>query len=166
MIVLGVDPGSLVCGLGVVRRDGSTLQRIDSGVVRISPTEALEHRLVYLYDAVREAIVVHQPIFVAVESVFHHRNAKAALTLGHARGAILLACAKGGVEVVEYPPAQVKRAVTGNGAATKKQVRRMVELSLGITVDGPDDETDALAVAICHAQSIGLQRAIAAAESR
>lgn len=153
MKVLGVDPGSVAAGWGIVERDGSRLVHIDAGVLRPPRNASFPDRLAFLHDAITAVLARHEPTQFAIESVFSHQNARAALQLGHARGVFLLAAAQATLEVHEYPPARVKKALTGNGAADKKQVRFMVERLLGVTVEGPMDRSDALAVAICHAQS-------------
>lgn len=109
-------------------------------------------RLAHLHARLAEVIESMQPDAVAIESVFHAKHARSALVLGHARGVLLLAAAQCELPIHEYAPAAVKKAVTGSGSSGKEQVRKMVEMLLGQTVDGPHDQSDALAVAICHAQ--------------
>jgi crossover junction endodeoxyribonuclease RuvC len=165
VIVLGVDPGSRVSGVGVVRREGPQLHYVASAAIRLPTSAPLSERLARLHDQISDFIARYPPDTAAAEAVFQHRNARSALILGHARGVVLLACAQAQLEVTEYPPAQVKRSVGGVGNATKDQLRRMVELHLGRRFDGPADETDALAVAICHARQAGLQALAAAVEA-
>lgn len=151
--VLGVDPGSQVAGWGVVLREGSRLTVIDSGVLRPPRDGTFALRLAALHEGLAAVIAQHAPHCLAIESVFQARYARSALQLGHARGVLLLAAAQAGMAVHEYAPASVKKAVTGNGSADKEQVRFMVERLLGVRLDGPADRSDALAVAICHAQA-------------
>jgi crossover junction endodeoxyribonuclease RuvC len=153
VIVLGVDPGSVAAGWGLVRRDGSRLEHIDAGILRPPKEAAFADRLAFLHDAIAAVLALHTPDAFAIESVFSHNNARSALQLGHARGIFLLAAAQASLEVHEYTPATVKKALTGNGAADKRQVRFMVERLLGVSIEGAMDRSDALAVAICHAQS-------------
>lgn len=165
MLVLGVDPGSVAAGWGLVSREGSRLSHVDAGVLRPPRDATFAERLAFLHDAITAVVQTHQPDEFAIEAVFTHNNARSALLLGHARGVFLLAAAQAGLAVHEYPPATVKKAITGNGAADKAQVRFMVERLLGIKVEGPMDRSDALAVAICHAQSAPLLTRAKAAKS-
>jgi crossover junction endodeoxyribonuclease RuvC len=150
--VLGIDPGSVVCGYGLVRRQGSVLTLEDCGVFRPKRQAPFPERLRFLYEGLEALIAETTPDAMAIESVFFARHARSALQLGHARGVLLLAAARADVPIFEYPPAAVKKAVTGDGAALKEQVRTMVELLLKTEVKGPMDASDALAVAIHHAQ--------------
>ncbi len=150
--VLGIDPGSVVCGWGLVRRDGQRLALEDCGVFRPPRKAPFADRLRFLHDALEAVITRTAPDAVAVESVFHARHARSALQLGHARGVLLLAAARADLPIFEYAPAAVKKAITGDGSAIKSQVRTMVELLLKAEVPGPMDASDALAVAIHHAQ--------------
>lgn len=152
MRVLGIDPGSVVCGYGLVLRSGSALGLLECGVFRPPRRAAFADRLRFLHDALEQVIERARPDAVAIESVFHARHARSALQLGHARGVLLLAAARAELPIFEYPPAAVKKAITGDGAANKEQVRTMVELLLKTEVQGPMDASDALAVAIHHAQ--------------
>lgn len=150
--VLGIDPGSVVCGWGLVRRDGSRLTLEECGAFRPPRKAAFSERLRVMHASLQEVIGRTRPDAFAIESVFHARHARSALQLGHARGVLLLAAAQADLPIFEYPPAAVKKAVTGDGSALKEQVRTMVELLLKTTVEGPMDASDALAVAIHHAQ--------------
>jgi crossover junction endodeoxyribonuclease RuvC len=153
VIVLGVDPGSVAAGWGVVVREGSKLTHIDAGVFRPPRGAEFSRRLAYMHAAIVDVVAAHSPQSFAIESVFTHANPRSALQLGHARGVFLLAAAQADLSIHEYAPATVKKAVTGSGAADKEQVRFMVERLLGVKIEGPLDRSDALAVAICHAQS-------------
>lgn len=150
--VLGIDPGSVRMGLAIVERDGSKLRRVDSTVVRCGD-RPLGLRLEAIYDAIRRFCELHQPTEAAIEGIFHQRNAQSALVLGHARGAALLAAQHAGVEVFEYAPAVVKQSVTGRGRADKEQVAAMVGMMVGRFDASAADETDAVAIAICHLHS-------------
>jgi len=162
--ILGVDPGSLRTGWGLVVGSGSRPRLLDCGVIRLRGGEDLARRLARLQEALADLVGRLQPTSAAVESPFHGKNVRSVLHLAHARGAILATLAAAGVDVVEYAPATVKKAVTGNGAAPKEQVRGMVHRLLGVEADpGPCDLTDALALALCHAAARGPLAALARA---
>ncbi len=162
-IVFGIDPGSIITGYGVISEQGGRLRCLDVGVVKTPSRMAFPERLRRIHEGVAQAIAAAAPDSVAIESVFHAKHASSALKLGQARGVALLAAAQAELPIHEYAPAQVKRAVTGDGRADKDQVRLMVETLLGRTLDFPADATDALAVAICHAHAAPLQDRLAAA---
>jgi crossover junction endodeoxyribonuclease RuvC len=148
--VLGIDPGSRFCGFGVVEDAGGTCVRhLAHGVLALGEAGAMEDRLRALHEGLCREISLHRPEIVAVEDVFHARNARSALVLGQARGVALLAAAQAGVRVCSFAPSVIKQAVTGTGRAEKEQVGRMVEVVLGITVRERLDASDALAAAIC-----------------
>ncbi len=152
MRVFGIDPGSHFCGWGVVEENGrGGLRHVESGVIRLGAKEPLEQRLVTLFERLTEFLKQQQPSIVAVEDVFHHHNARAALVLGHARGVALLAAARAGVTVRAFSPATIKQSVTGSGRAEKAQVGRMVSMLLGVRDFERADVSDALAAAICGA---------------
>ncbi len=150
MRILGIDPGTLVCGYGVVDLDGSDMKVVDFGVVR-SPRRPLHERLHIIHQGLVSVIARHAPDVVAVEGVFHGINPRTALKIGEGRGVALLAAAAAGLEVAEYAPASVKKAVVGTGRAQKSQVQQMVRVILALPdIPQPEDAADALAVAICH----------------
>ena len=152
VIVLGIDPGTAATGYGVVRREGATAVRlIECGVIRTSAGEPLATRIREIYDAVADLIERHRPLAISVEDVFHGKNAQSALKLGHARGAILLAAAHGGLIIAEYAPRQIKKAVVGTGNASKDQVGFMVQQQLKLKdAPTPSDAADGVAAALCH----------------
>ncbi len=152
MRVLGLDPGTVHTGFGVVDEEGDRMVRLASGVIDVG-RGVLAQRLVQLHIALESLIARYAPAACAVEDLFFHRSARSALALGHARGICLLACAAQGLEVVEYQPRVVKKAVTGNGAADKQQVASMVARLLGDAVEASDHASDALAAAICLLQA-------------
>jgi crossover junction endodeoxyribonuclease RuvC len=168
MIVLGVDPGSIRTGWGVLRRSGPKLVYVAAGTIETGRDDELPERLKDIYDALSRVIREHVPTTMAVEDIFHARFANAAIKLGHARGVALLAGANAGLPIAAYPPSLVKRSVAGRGQADKAQVARIVGAILGLR-DLPDvDATDALAIAITHAQaelSRGLGAALKSAAS-
>ncbi len=168
MVVLGLDPGSLRTGWGVVESDGSRLVAVDVGVLRAAASLPLPARLARLHAEVARILERYAPEAVAIEAVFHGPNVRSLVTLGQARGALLAAAGARGVPVLELAPAEVKKAVTGRGSATKEQVAHMVGALLGAqaraqlaTAALPADATDALAVAIAaiHRRAHPLLRA-------
>ena len=150
MIVLGVDPGTATTGYGVVRGDGSAPSAlIECGVISTRPRDTLAARLAEIYDGIRELIVQHRPDALAVEDVFYAKNVRTTLVLGHARGVILLAGQQAGLPIHEYPPAEIKKAIVGNGAATKEQVQFMVTRLLRLkSAPQPSDASDGVAAAL------------------
>lgn len=157
MRVLGIDPGSRITGLGVVELQGSDLVGVQSQTVRLGDGE-LSQRLGAIHHAVTTMIKETKPDVVAVEQVFMATNAKAALTLGHARGSAVCAAVVAGVPVTEYSAKQIKQAVVGTGGAAKTQVQHMVRVLLGLTKTPQSDAADALACAICHLHSAQMQQ--------
>lgn len=154
MRILGIDPGSVRTGYGCVESDGSRCQMVCSGVVAMSSRLSFPERLLAIHTSLTATLHEVRPDCVAVESLFHAVNARSAFALAHARGVIVLAATQAGVPIVEYAPAEVKRAVVGYGRAEKRQVQHMVRLLLGLAdPPSPYDVADALAIAICHAQS-------------
>ncbi len=151
-LALGIDPGTATTGYGLVRLElGGELAAFKFGVI-LTPAHTHDHkRLLALYRELKELIFLHRPDSVAVEKLFFQRNISTAITVGQARGVILLAIAEAGLDVGEYTPNEVKQAVVGYGSAGKKQVQEMVRTLLGLTeIPKPDDAADALAVAITH----------------
>jgi len=158
--VLGIDPGTAACGFGIVHRSGDRLSAIDHGWWRSSAAERPEVRLRRIYDGVTSLIAVHAPDAVALEESFVGRDARTALSVGQARGAVLVAAAGAGLDCTEYTPATVKQSVCGYGRADKEQVGRMVKAILSLdAMPAPDHAADALAVSICHALAPPLLRA-------
>ncbi len=158
-VVMGVDPGTAVTGYGLVSDGPSGLKPLDYGVLRTGSDIPLAERLCHLAAAFERVMDRHQPQAVAVEEVFFSKNAGSALAVGHARGVILLCAARRGLPLFEYPPLQVKMAVTGYGRADKAQVQDMVARILGMQKrPRPVDAADALAVAICCSGSRGFRQ--------
>lgn len=155
MRILGVDPGSAHTGYGCIDASGGRHRVLARGALSPPAGAAFPEKLRAIHDGLAALLAEHRPETVAVEDLFHARNARSALKLGHVRGVVLLAAAEAGLPVAEYAPAEVKRAVVGYGRAEKRQVQQMVSLLLGL--DPPParlDVTDALAVAVCHAHSM------------
>ena len=160
MKVLGIDPGTAACGYGIVQGSDGRLRAVDSGHWRTSARERLDARLMAIFEGVRRLIAEHEPDAVALEESFVGADARIALSVGQARGAVLVAAASVGVDCAEYAPARVKQAVCGYGRAEKAQVQRMVKTILALDeLPSPHHAADALAVAICHALAPPLLRA-------
>jgi crossover junction endodeoxyribonuclease RuvC len=154
--VFGIDPGSTRTGYGCVDTDGRRHRLVLCGAIRAGASGAFSDRLATIYRELSRILRECQPECVAIEDLFHATNVRSALKLGHARGVAMLAAVEAGVTVVEYTPAEVKRAVVGYGRAEKTQVQQMIKLLLGLDrAPEPHDASDALAVAICHLHSIG-----------
>ena len=154
MRVLGIDPGSERTGYGCVETDGRAHRLVVCGAITAGAADSFPNRLARIYRELTGLLSKTRPDCVAVENVFHAVNARSALKLGHARGVAILAAVEAGCAVVEYTPAEVKRAVVGYGRADKHQVQQMIKLLLGLTkAPAPHDAADALAVAICHVHS-------------
>jgi crossover junction endodeoxyribonuclease RuvC len=162
--VVGIDPGTAACGYGIVHSVGGRLTAEDFGWWPTPAGERLERRLKRIHDEVVALISAYAPDAVALEESYVGADARTALSVGQARGAVLVACADAGVICAEYPPAMVKKNVCGYGRADKEQVQRMVAAILGLKrKPTPNHAADALAVAICHALAPRLQRLIEAA---
>jgi crossover junction endodeoxyribonuclease RuvC len=164
--ILGIDPGSLVTGYGVVERRGAGVHHVAHGTLRPPRTAALGSRLAAIHAGVVSVIEAHRPDLVVVERVFVAANARAALVLGQARGVALAAASAAGLAVEELSPQQVKQAVVGNGAAEKLQVQRMVQRLLGLAAPPAHDAADALAAALCRAHQSTLLIPLAARSPR
>ena len=152
MKVLGIDPGTAACGYGIVQESGGRVRALDYGWWKTPASDRPEARLKTIFDAVSTLIDQAAPDAVALEESFVGVDARTALSVGQARGAVLVAAALAGVECAEYSPTRVKQAVCGYGRAEKAQVQRMVKAILGLAEPPkPHHASDALAVAICHA---------------
>ena len=151
-VVLGIDPGTAVTGYGAVnRRPEGGLALLECGVIRTAATDPLPHRIQQIFEGIQDIIDRLQPEAMAVEDVFQGKNVKSALTLGHARGAILLAGALRELAIAEYSPREIKQAVVGAGGATKDQVAYMVQRHLRLKdPPTPADASDGVAAALCH----------------
>jgi crossover junction endodeoxyribonuclease RuvC len=159
--VLGIDPGTASCGYGIVEESGGRVRAVCQGYWRTSPRERVELRLLNHFDGVKQLIAEHGPDAVAIEESYVGADARVALSVGQARGAVLVAAASSGLACVEYAPSRIKQAVTGYGRADKRQVQLMVQRILALAeLPRPDHAADALAVAICHALSPPLLRAV------
>ena len=167
MRVFGIDPGSDRTGYGCVETDGSRHTLITCGAIRTSRAASFADKLLTIHQRLTALLAECRPDSVAVENLFHAVNVRSALKLGHARGVAMLAAVEAGVPVVEYTPAEIKRAVVGYGRAEKHQVQHVVKLLLGLPAPPtPHDAADALAVAICHVHAIVPARLAAATPAR
>jgi crossover junction endodeoxyribonuclease RuvC len=157
--VIGIDPGTASCGYGIVHERDGRLRAIDHGWWKTPAAARPEARLKTIFDAVGGLVAQHQPDAVVLEESFVGVDARTALSVGQARGVVMVAAANAGVECAEYPPARVKQAVCGYGRAEKRQVQKMVQAILGLQSEPtPSHAADALAVAICHALAPPLLR--------
>lgn len=151
MRILGVDPGIVVLGYGIVEARRNGAHSIHYGHLRLSSKESFPVRLKKIYDEVSRVIVEYRPDQVAIESLYYAENAKVAIKMGHARGVAILAAANHEIPTAEYSPREIKQSVVGNGAASKQQVQRMMQQLLTLErLPEPLDASDALAVALCH----------------
>ena len=150
--ILGIDPGSLVTGYGVIESDGNHSVHVTHGNIRMNENR-LPEKLRSVFENISGIISEFKPEEVAIEKVFMHKNADSALKLGQARGAAITACTIQNLEVFEYTPNQIKQATVGKGHAAKQQVQHMVKVLLCMNRVPPSDAADALAVALCHAHS-------------
>jgi crossover junction endodeoxyribonuclease RuvC len=154
VIIFGIDPGSERTGYGCVDTDGRRHRLLACGTISAPAHTAFPERLHVIHSGLVALLAQHRPDCVAIENIFHARNVRSALKLGHARGVALLAASAAGIAIVEYTPAEIKRAVVGFGRAEKQQVAQMVKLLLGLEAPpAPHDAADAVAVAICHIHS-------------
>ncbi len=152
-VTIGIDPGTALLGYGVVEGDDDA-RVVAYGVIETEAGRAMPDRLVTLYDAISVLLAEHEPDELAVEQLFFARNVTTAIAVGQARGVVLLAAAQQGIPVAEYSPSEIKNAIVGYGKADKRQMQEMVRILLGLPdVPQPDDAADALAIALCHAQT-------------
>lgn len=154
MVILGLDPGTATTGYGVIRVLGNRFQMLEYGIISTPAKTSMEKRLEMIYDNLQELLQKWQPDQAAVEELFFNQNITTAITVGQARGVLLLCCAQNNVPLAEYTPLQVKQALVGYGRADKKQIQQMVKMFLNLAdIPKPDDAADALAIAICHAHN-------------
>jgi crossover junction endodeoxyribonuclease RuvC len=162
VIVLGIDPGLANTGYGVVQSIAGRLVALDGGVIETRAGTSQERRLADIHAAVNALLVEHEPDAMALEELYFGQNVKTAFAVGHGRGAAMLAAGQRGIECTSYTPQKVKAAVCGNGRADKEQVARMVQTLLALPqAPTPDHASDALAVAMCHANRAPLSAALA-----
>jgi crossover junction endodeoxyribonuclease RuvC len=161
MFVLGIDPGLTRTGYGIIESVGSRVRPVAAGVIRTDPAGSVAQRLAELADDLEELIGEHDIAEAAIEEVFVNRNLHTAMAVGRASGVALLAMGRAGLAVTEYSPSAVKMALCGYGDADKVQVQRVVAMRLGLAeAPQPADAADALAIALCHLQSVPMRRAV------
>lgn len=154
MVILGIDPGTAITGYGLIEKQGNHLKQIAYGAILTVAEISTALRLQQISRELQTIIKQYRPDVMAVEQLFFNKNVRTALTVGQARGVVLLAGAEAGLDIMEYTPLQVKMAVVGYGRAEKKQIQEMVRILLCLNeIPKPDDAADALAIAICHANS-------------
>jgi crossover junction endodeoxyribonuclease RuvC len=162
MIVIGVDPGTLHLGWGVLRSEGNRVTHLAHGVIDAPASEPLARRLVHIDRCLTEILGRYRPDVGSVEALFFHKDPQSAAKLGHARGVVLMHLARAGLEVFEYPPARVKSTVAGHGRAEKGQVVRMMQRLLALDIAPREDAADALALAFTYVRRAPMERVLAA----
>ena len=161
LIILGIDPGYGTIGYGVIEKNGSKIIPVDYGVIQTPKDEGIAERLAMIYDSLNVLIKKFNPDEIAVEELFFNTNITTGIKVAQARGVILLSAVHACGRLYEYTPLTVKQALTGNGRAEKKQVQYMVKMMLGLKSEPkPDDAADALAIAICHANTCSFTQRI------
>ena len=162
MRVLGVDPGTVVVGYGIIESKDDKIVMLDCGALNTPARTPIGERLSYLYNRLCEIVARYQPDALAVEQPFISKNVSSALAIGKAQAIAILAAANKGIPTHEYTPAQIKQRVANYGASSKEQVQEMVKLQLGLSeVPQPDDAADALATAICHLREVHISNLLA-----
>jgi crossover junction endodeoxyribonuclease RuvC len=159
--ILGIDPGTATTGFGLIESNGQLLKFIDGGVITTTPDQAMPDRLAIIFSEITELISEFHPDLISVELLYFASNVTTAISVGQARGVVLLAAARANLALAEYTPLQVKQAVTGYGKASKAQVQEMVKTLLKLRqIPRPDDAADALAIAIAAAQGVKLKESV------
>jgi crossover junction endodeoxyribonuclease RuvC len=167
MIILGVDPGTLIAGYGVIERNGKNISLLDVGIIKNSSDVSMPLRLKKIYSTLCSVIDRFHPDEFAIETAFYSKNVQSALKIGQARGVSILASVNHEIPVTEYSPREVKKAVTGKGAASKEQVQYMMMEMLKLKkLPKHFDSTDALAIAVCHAFKFSAQRSVSTSKNR
>ncbi len=157
--IMGIDPGVAIVGVGVVDKTGNSYANVFHCAVTTPAHTPVELRLLDIYNGLNDLIEKYKPDAISVEELFYNNNAKTIIAVGQARGVILLAAVRNGVPIFEYTPLQVKQALTGYGRADKKQIQQMMKAMLGLKeIPRPDDVADALAIAICHGNSMSFNQ--------
>lgn len=152
MVIIGLDPGTIVTGYGIIKYQSSSLERISSGVIKLSASKSLSQKLGIIYDELFRIIKLYKPDEFAIETAFYGKNVQSAMKIGYARGVLILSAVHNKIPVSEYSPREIKKSVVGRGAASKEQVNFMVKTLLNLkSAKMQLDESDALATALCHA---------------
>lgn len=150
MIILGIDPGTIKCGYGIIRKNGNSRECLGYGIINVPGKLTMPDKLAFIYNEIENIIKQHRPNECAVETAFYGKNIQSALKLGYARGTAIIAAVRGGLHISEYSPKEVKKSVTGKGSASKDQVNFMIKTLLNLgNKDIPLDASDALAIALC-----------------
>lgn len=154
-IIIGIDPGTTVTGYGIIIAEHMDIRAVDFGCIRPPAHLKITDRYLIIYNSLEQLLEQHKPQVLAIETQFVHKNVQSAIKLGMARGVVIVAAKKKGIPVVEYSPTKAKRAVSGNGHASKIQVQGMVQKLLNLqSLPEPEDAADALALALCHAHAL------------
>ncbi len=157
MRIIGIDPGTGILGFGVIDAKGQEKKLVDAGVIRTRANQALDERLVEIYEEIRQIIEQTKPTVMVVERLFFAQNVTTAISVSHARGVVMLAGKQAGLTIIELTPLQIKQSLTGYGKATKNQVQQMVQTILKLPeLPKPDDCADALAAALCYEGSAAI----------
>lgn len=155
MLILGIDPGTVITGYGLIKFENSVFIAVDYGCIKPDPKWKLSDRYLHIYNGIEELLEKYAPDALVIETQFVGKNPQSAIKLGMARGIIMIAAKKRGIPVFEYAPTKAKLAVTGNGKSSKFEVQRMMQLLLNLKeIPTPEDAADALSIAICHANSL------------
>ncbi|MFQ6008076.1 MAG: crossover junction endodeoxyribonuclease RuvC [Candidatus Zixiibacteriota bacterium] len=164
MRILGIDPGLNVTGYGIVEGQSEQVKVVEAGVVRTNGYSAMEDKLYQIAKEINEIINQFRPDAIAVEELYsHYGHPRTAIIMGHARGVVFLKAAEVGIPIFHYASTRIKKSLTGNGRASKRQVQRMIKSTLGLTeIPEPPDTADALAVALCHHRAIAHKQAVPA----
>ena len=152
MIIIGVDPGTILTGFGIIKYEENKVNYIHSGIIKTPTTKEIPPRLEAIYDELDKLIKLYKPSQFAIETAFYNKNVQSVLKIGYVRGISLLVAQHNKLEISEYSPREIKKSVVGNGGASKEQVQFMIKKLMSLKNDFPKfDESDALAIAICHA---------------
>ena len=152
MIILGIDPGTNITGYGIIKYERNICKKIASGIIRLPSSKPIPARLKIIYEELNSLMKKYRPDEFAIETAFYGKNVQSAMKIGYARGVSILAAVHNNITTSEYSPREVKKSVVGKGAASKEQVSYMIKSLLNIKTNGiKSDETDALAIALCHA---------------
>ncbi len=157
MIIIGIDPGTLVTGYGIIKCQHSSFEVIDFGCIKPPARFKITDRYLIIFENIEMLLDKHKPVSLAVETQYVDKNPQSAIKLGMARGIVIIAAKRKGIVVYEYSPCKAKKAVTGNGRATKQEVQQRVKTHLGLkNIPEPEDAADALALALCHGHTCRL----------
>ena len=150
-IIMGIDPGTIVTGYGIIQKNSNSISTLDFGCIRPPPKYHLHKRYLIIFNSIENLIEKYKPTSISIETQFVRKNPQIAIKLGMARGVAIIAGAKNNIPIFEYAPKKAKLAVVGNGSASKTQVQKMIQLLLNLKdINIPEDAADALALAVCH----------------